>query len=159
MEKIKLDVVRHFFAEAIPFNKYLGLELEFLDHGHAIIAVAMRPEFVGDPVKQIVHGGLLSTLIDVTGGLTAFSTLIWPRETSLNTIDMRVDYIKMGKGARFTCEGTVVRKGNRIIVTRTDVKDDQGNLIALGTATYNIFSSSKDIPDAIREMAAKLPKQ
>ena len=133
------------FADAIPFNKFLGLRLDSIDEGKAIISVDMRPEFVGDPVKKILHGGVISTLIDVTGGLTAFTMLDWPRETSLNTIDMRVDYVRMGKGERFHCEGSVIRKGNRIIVTRTELKNDQNTLIALGMATYHIFTTPEQV--------------
>lgn len=153
MADIDLDMLKKFFADVIPFNKYVGLHLETLERGRAVIAVDMRPEFIGDPLKKILHGGVISTMIDVTGGLTGFSMLDWPRETSLNTIDMRVDYVRMGKGERFLCEGSIIRKGNRIVVTRSDLRNEKGDLIALGTATYNIFSNPEDLPKGVREAA------
>lgn len=153
MAEIDLNMLKQFFADVIPFNKYLGIKLDSLDRGRAVISVDMRPEFVGDPMKQILHGGVISTMIDVTGGLTGFSMLDWPKETSLNTIDMRVDYVKMGKGERFVCEGSIIRKGNRIVVTRSDLKNDKGDLIAFGTAAYNIFNNPDDVPKGIIEAA------
>ena len=151
-----LDMLRRFFTDLIPFNKHLGLELDDLSKGRAVISVRMRPEFIGDPLKRILHGGVISTMIDVTGGLTAFSVLDWPRETSLNTIDMRVDYVRMGKGERFICEGNIIRKGNRIAVSRADLKDEEGRVIALGTATYNIFSNPDAVPEQVRKAATHM---
>lgn len=155
MAHIDFAVFQQVFQNAIPFNKLLGLKLELMEPGKAVISVEMKPEFIGDPLKQILHGGVLSTLIDVTGGATGFSVLDFPRETSLNTIDMRVDYVRMGKGTKFTCEGSIIRKGNRILVTRCDVKNEEGKLIALGTATYNIFSNPEESPQNMADAARK----
>jgi uncharacterized protein (TIGR00369 family) len=112
-----------------------------IEPGRAVVSLPFRPEFVGDVSKGIVHGGVISTLIDATGGATAFSVLDVERgETSLNTVDMRVDYLRMGRGERFIATGTVIRKGNRICVTRIEVTNDEGVMVALGTAAYTIFS-------------------
>lgn len=138
-----LELLKALFLEQIPFNKHLGLEVDRLDYGQAVVALRMQPHFIGDPVKKILHGGVISTLVDVTGGLTAFSVLEWPRESSINTIDLRVDYVRMGRGERFTCEGYTIRKGNRIVVVRCDLKGDDGKIVALGTASYNIFAGGE----------------
>lgn len=151
-----LDQIRRFFNEAIPFNKYLDLHLKELSTGRAVVEVPFRPEYVGDVGKRIVHGGVISTLIDVTGGATAFSVLDFPREMSLNTVDMRVDYIRMGRGSRFSATGTVLRKGNRICVTRVEVLNDEEQLIAHGTATYSIFAAP---PERIRSDLENLRDQ
>lgn len=151
-----LDGFRRFFNDAIPFNRHLQLRLIELEPGRAVIEVPFRPEYVGDVGKHIVHGGVISTLIDVTGGATAFSMLDFPRETSLNTVDMRVDYIRMGRGQSFRGTGTVLRKGNRICVTRIEVTNDEGVLIAHGTATYSIFAHP---PERLREDLEKLHDQ
>ncbi len=140
-----LAIVRRFFTDLIPFNQHLKLNLTELDVGRAVIEVPFLPEYVGDSTKQIVHGGVISTLIDVAGGATAFSMLDFPRERSLNTVDMRVDYVRMGRGEKFIATGSVIRKGNRICVTRVEVTNDDGTLIAHGTAAYSIFSG--DAPD------------
>jgi uncharacterized protein (TIGR00369 family) len=134
-----LEMVRGFF-DALPFNRHLSLELAELVPGRAVVEVPFRPEFVGDIYKNMLHGGVVSTLIDVTGGFTAFSVLDYPREISLNTVDMRVDYVRPGRGERFIATGSVIRKGNRICVTRIEVDSDDGTLIAHGTAAYSIFA-------------------
>lgn len=142
MNQKTLDQVRCFFEEGIPFNKFLGLTVRELEPGRAVVSIPFRPEYVGDSKKGIVHGGIISTLIDLTGGATAFTVLEPPRETSLNTIDMRVDYMRMGRGKEFIATGSVLRKGNRICVVRIEVVNDEDMLIAHGTAAYNIFTGN-----------------
>lgn len=139
-----LQKVTEIFNEGIPFNRFLGLRLVELSEGRAVVEVPFREEYIGDVPKHIVHGGVISTLIDVTGGATAFSVLEFPRETSLNTVDMRVDYVRMGRGEKFVATGQVLRKGNRICVTRVEVVNDEGTLVAHGTAAYSIFSGRRE---------------
>jgi len=141
------ELLTRFFTDEIPFNKFLGLELEHLEAGRAVFAIDKRPEFIGSPFHKALHGGVISTLIDVTGGITAFSVLNWPQETAVNTVDLRIDYVRRGTASRFSCEGTIIRKGNRIVVTRCDLRDEEGQIIALGTATYNIFTNSQMLED------------
>jgi uncharacterized protein (TIGR00369 family) len=138
-----LDLIREVFTRGIPFNRFLGVELVSLEPGRAVIEVPFLPDYVGDVPKRIVHGGILSTLIDTAGGATAFSVLDVSRELGVNTIDMRVDYVRPGRGQKFIATGSVIRKGGRIVVTRVEVHNDEGTLIAIGTAAYSIFTSQK----------------
>lgn len=139
-----LERVRNLMNEVIRFNRHLGLKIMSMDPtGQAIIRVPFREEFMGDPVKKIVHGGILSTLIDVTGGATTFCSLQLDRVTAVNTIDMRVDYLRPGKGEWFEGRGQIIRRGNRIVVTHIDVVNNEETLIATGTATYNVVLSAE----------------
>ena len=54
----------------------------------------------------------------------------------LGTIDLRVDYLRSGSGESFRAEGRILRGGNRVAVTRMELFDDSGTLIAVGTGTY-----------------------
>lgn len=134
-----LDVVRNLMNKIIKFNAFLGLEItELSPEGKARLRVPFREEYMGDPIKKIVHGGILATLIDVTGGATTFAALDLNRVIGVNTIDMRIDYLRPGSGLWFEGTGTVIRRGNRIVVTHVDVHNDEGVQIAMGTATYNV---------------------
>jgi len=50
--------------EHVPFNRFLGLRGESIGEGRAVLVLPVRPEFVGDPSRPALHGGVLSTLID-----------------------------------------------------------------------------------------------
>jgi uncharacterized protein (TIGR00369 family) len=119
------------FAEKIPFNKVLGLEL------------------VGNFMRGNLHGGVISSVIDVCGGLTAFLGLQrklrdepieerLQRFARIGTIDMRVDYLRPGLGQWFEAKGTILRTGNKVAVTRMELHNDGGELIAIGTGAYTV---------------------
>ena len=58
--------------------------------------------------------------------------------TYVGTIDMRVDYLRPGRGKYFIGTGYVLRVGKKIAVTRMDLHNEQEVLIATGTGTYNV---------------------
>ena len=56
--------------------------------------------------------------------------------SKLGTIDMRVDYLRPGRGKRFDAVSTLLRAGNKVAVVRTELHNDEGYLIAVSTGTY-----------------------
>ena len=134
----KYGSIENFFNEGIPFNKFLGIEILELSPDYIKTKIDFRPELVGDPVRQVLHGGLTATLIDVTGGALAFATVDISRLRNISTIDMRIDYLRPGKGKTFYGEAEVIRRGNRICVNSITVRNEYGALIATGVAAYNI---------------------
>ena|SRR5688500_9275332 len=128
--------------QAIPFNRHLGMRGESVDHGRCVIRLPVRPEFVGDPRRPALHGGVVSTLIDTAGGLAAWSALSGLE--SLSTVDMRVDFLEpAGLAGDLRADAELVRKGNRVCHVRVTVT--QGDmLVAEGRAVYNIHRRSPE---------------
>jgi uncharacterized protein (TIGR00369 family) len=132
------------FEEMIPFNRMLGLQIESLDSEAPKLRFEMRPELVGNPVRQILHGGVISATLDVVGGLAiALASLAAKPELltvvqfpNIGTIDLRVDYLRPGRGKYFVATGRVVRLGGRVAVVHTDLVNDTGEQIATGSAAY-----------------------
>ena len=56
----------------------------------------------------------------------------------IGTIDMRVDYLRPGIGIHFFATGTVMRTGNKVSVTRMELKNQDDLLIAVGTGSYSV---------------------
>ena len=141
-----LRLVRQVFAEQIPFNRVLGLELDLLGAEQVSFRFDMRPELVGNYLRGNLHGGVISATLDVTGGLVAFLGVLRKmkgrsesekvaRFSRLGTIDLRVDFLRPGVGRSFTATGFVQRIGNKVAVTRMELDNDEGSLIAVGTGT------------------------
>ena len=57
---------------------------------------------------------------------------------SIGTIDLRVDYLRPGRGKYFVATGRVVRLGNRVAVAHIELVNDAGELIATGGAAYMV---------------------
>jgi len=56
--------------------------------------------------------------------------------TKIGTIDLRIDYLRPGKGDYFISRGSIMRAGRRVSVTRMELYNDRDILIAVGTGTY-----------------------
>ena len=137
------------FLEQIPFNKVLGLKPIKLSQDYCEFKMNMKDDLIGNFLQGILHGGAISTALDVTGGAMAM-VAAWQRLkehkvpqserpktlAKLGTIDMRVDFLQPGKGKEFTIGATLLRIGNKVAVTRMELKNEQDQLIAVGTGTY-----------------------
>ena len=135
-------LMRKVMEQHIAFNKYLGLKVESFDANAPKLRFEMRPELVGNPARQILHGGVISATLDVAGGfaimlsLAAEMTGIPTSFPNMGTIDLRVDYLRPGRGKHFVATARIVRKGKRIAVTHMELHNDAGELIATGGAAY-----------------------
>lgn len=128
-----------FFEQNIPFNAHLKMKVERIESGLCLVRVPFNPEWVGDPFRPALHGGITSTLVDAAAGLAVFSTLDQPGGVS--TVDMRVDYLRPGLLEDLFCEARVVRAGNRVAVTSMRVLQGEAlaYLTAEGRAVYNVL--------------------
>ncbi len=143
----KLELLRDFYDNQMPFHRLLDVRVDSLTVEDIRVRIDMREELIGNYMRKILHGGVISSVLDLTGGLVAFVELLkfldvaQPAElrerlARVGTIDLRVDYLRMGEGAFFTASGSVLRKGNKVAVIRTELCNDQNVLIAAGTGTY-----------------------
>ena len=135
-------LMRKVMEDHIAFNKHLGLKVESFDPQAPKLRFDMRPELVGNPTRQILHGGVISATLDVAGGfaimlaLAAEMTGIPTSFPNMGNIDLRVDYLRPGRGRHFIATARIVRKGSRIAVTHMELHNDEGRLIATGGAAY-----------------------
>ena len=60
------------------------------------------------------------------------------RFAKVGTIDMRVDYLRPGRGRQFIASARILRKGSRVAVIHTEMHDENGEMIASGTCTYMV---------------------
>ena len=129
-----LEKIRTYYLEMLPFNKVLGIGIDLLDYetGDAVTSFDMKKDLIGNPIAGILHGGVTASIIDLTGGLSALLScakyhqnkpidVIEKKLVSSATIDMRVDYLRPGKGVSFKCLSRVIRAGSRIVVAKIDL--------------------------------------
>ena len=135
------------YFQRIPFNQLLGIELSEMSTQSVCLHMPMKPELIGNFTQGILHGGVIATLIDVVGGAMAMigafardqhlpATERMAKLAKLGTIDMRVDYLRPGRGIAFNSTAMLLRTGNKVAVVRSELHADDGTLIALGTGTY-----------------------
>ena len=127
-----------FMEEEVPFNLFLGLKVVRLEEGFSRVELPFRPEFIGDPVRPALHGGVISTLAD-TCGVAAIFTSAGSTE-GISTVDLRVDYLRPGRSETLVAEGRVVRQGDRVGVVDIHVfhPESSEKPVATGKGVYNI---------------------
>ena len=130
-----------------PFIDLMGITFEPLENDDICIRLKMRNELSLSRERAVLHGGAISAMMDVIGGtVVAWRLKEETRErplheqarklSRLRTVDLRVDYLRPGRGKVFTATGSILRSGSRIAVTRMELRNEEGSLIAVGTGTY-----------------------
>jgi len=134
-----LDVLRQVSEEFIPFNKLLGVRVVVLERGRAVAEIPFREELIGDPIKRVLHGGVISALADTAGGMTVWSSLMNP-ELRISTIDLRIDYLRPGQRETLVAEGTTLRVGRSVGVAdiRLYQPSAPADTVATGRGVYVI---------------------
>jgi uncharacterized protein (TIGR00369 family) len=135
------------FFQRIPFNQFLGIQLDELSPERVLMSLPMKDELIGNFMHGILHGGVISSILDVAGGAMALigaferhqhlsSAERMTRLSKLGTIDLRVDYLRPGRGKHFIASAVLLRSGNKVAVVRSELHSDDGTLVAVGTGTY-----------------------
>jgi uncharacterized protein (TIGR00369 family) len=122
-----------FFGLDIPFIDLLRAKAEHWEKGRAVASVEVRPELYNG--WQYAHGGVVMTLLDVTMGSAARSTV--PHAAGVVTVDMSVSFVSAGQG-RLTVEGRVLRSGGSIVFCEGEMRDEAGELVAKAMASFKV---------------------
>lgn len=78
-----------------PHARHLGLRVVETGPAFAVLSLPYREELIGDPVRRVVFGGAITTLIDHASGLAVACAL--EELTAVATIDLRVDYLRAAR--------------------------------------------------------------
>lgn len=137
-DKTPYPFFKQLMEEEIPLHKFLGIELLEMKQGYGKVRVPFRNEVMGDVRRRRWHGGIIATVMDSVGGFAA-ATHLTSFDDKIATIDMRVDYLRGAKDSAIIVDGTVLRVGNRTVVTNMRAwQDGSDELLAEGKAVYNI---------------------
>ena len=96
-------------------------------------------EFHYNPLG-VVHGGVLSTLLDTAAGCAVHSTLA--AGEAYTSLDLSVKFLRavtVDSGI-LTAEGTVLQRGRRTALAQAQLTDESGRLVAHATSSCMIFA-------------------
>lgn len=78
-----------------PHAVHLGITVVETGPAFAILTLPFRDELIGDPVRKVVFGGAITTLLDHASGLAVACALDVLR--AIATVDLRVDYVRAAR--------------------------------------------------------------
>ena len=91
MNRSEINAARQ-FVDAIPHSRRLGMTVEQLGEGRAVISMPYDTSLIGDPVTKVIHGGAVSALMDTAGGAAVVAHPLAGLGTA--TLDLRIDYMR-----------------------------------------------------------------
>ncbi|MBK7864935.1 MAG: PaaI family thioesterase [Archangiaceae bacterium] len=135
-----LELLNAAFRDFIPHNKVLGFEIieASFDPPYVIARLPYDERLVGHPDSGLLHGGVVTTLLDAAGGAAVYTRLNSPQ--SIATLDLRIDYLKPAAGRLAVSSRAECIKCTRNVafVRMTAYQEDLTDPIAMGAATYMI---------------------
>jgi len=88
---IDLKTMEKMVRLGIPHCEELGVTVEEVSRDRVTFGLPYDRRFVGDPERGILHGGVVTTLIDTVCGMAILARLM--KLIPIATLDLRIDYL------------------------------------------------------------------
>lgn len=146
---VDLDALGAMFRDLVPHNRALGLTVVHVAFEPATVTarLAYDERFVGNPETGVLHGGVITTLIDTTCGASVFFKLKKP--IPIATLDLRIDYLRPAEPGRdvFVRAECFKTTRNVAFVRALAHHDDETDPIASAAATFMIGTGGGAVAD------------
>jgi uncharacterized protein (TIGR00369 family) len=123
--------------------KLIGAEMGEVAPGYCAIGLVPRPEIAQQ--HGYVHAGIVSTIVDSAGGYAGFT--LFPAESSVLTVEFKINLLAPAEGDQLIAEGFVVKSGRTLVITRGEVHAERGGartLVALMQQTLIVLHGKPD---------------
>lgn len=131
-----LELLREAIAGKLPAGPLLatfGCELVEVSDGFA--RFELLPSAALYSPAHAVHGGVLATVLDAAMGAAVLTTLDAASGYTTATLTVHLTRAISPRTAKMKAEGWVVHRGSRLVTAEARVNDEQGRLLAHGSAT------------------------
>ncbi|EOS62449.1 PaaI family thioesterase [Oscillibacter sp. 1-3] len=124
------------------FLALLGAELESVELGRVVISCRRREDLTQQ--QGFLHGGVVTSIADVTCGYTALTVI--PERQEVLTVEFKINLLRPVTGRKIIAAGSVVKAGSSPVITEAEVTDaDSGKPAAKMLATM-IPAAKKEEP-------------
>lgn len=117
-----------------PFYRYMDMKVVEAGEGRSRLTLQVKEEMKN--LYGILHGGAVATILDSSCGI-AIGSMLKAGEIVV-TVDMRMNFVSNLRQGTLIGEGRVIHRGKQTGIVEAEVKDDRGNLIAVGMSTHLI---------------------
>ena len=129
------DVIAQFIPQS-PFVAKLGILADHLGDNEVRLRLPWDPSNV--TLGDMVHGGAIATLADVTVMAAAWCGAQAPPELRGVTVSMALDFIAAARATDVIGVGRVLRRGRLLTNCEAEIVDPDGRLLAKALATYKV---------------------
>ena len=134
-ERTGADLARDWLRDS-PFAKHVGLRGVSLEPDEATLEIEYDEKLA--TLGDVVHGGVISTLVDTAAAAAAWSTPDGSVPGAGTTVGLTVEFLRAARGTDLRAAGRVVKRGRSLCFVDAEVTDADGDLVAKGIVTYKI---------------------
>lgn len=116
-----------------PLLATLGCQLAEVSDGFARFEVTPSDQLYSP--AHAVHGGVLSALLDAAMGAAVLTTLDGKSGYTTAALTVHLTRAITPRTLKIVAEGWVVHRGSRLVTAEGRLSDEQGRLLAHGSAT------------------------
>lgn len=129
------DVIAQFLPQS-PFVAKLGIVADHLSDDEVRLRLPWDPSNV--TLGDMVHGGAIATLADVTVMAAAWCGAAAPPDLRGVTVSMTLDFMAPARATDVIGVGRVLRRGRSLTNCEAEILDPRGTLVAKALATYKV---------------------
>lgn len=127
--------------------RLIGAQLTRVEPGATDITLPYRADLTQQ--HGYLHAGILSTIADTAGGYAGYT--LFPADSSVLTVEYKLNLLAPGEGEFFVAEGRVVKPGRTLCIVQGEVyawSGEHRTLCALMQQTLIVLRGRPD--DAMR---------
>ncbi len=116
-----------------PLSRFLGLEfIPASDGRDAEVRMPFSDNLRRQDMEEILHGGVMASLVDLTGAwvVTASGAIPGP------TVDYRIDYLRAAHAVEHTARGHIVERDAGYVLVDVTVEDNRGRAVVAARLRY-----------------------
>lgn len=114
------------------FLALIGAELELVEKGKVLISCRRKDTLTQQ--QGFLHGGVVTTLADVSCGYAALTVM--PDDAEVLTVEFKINIMRPASSEKIIATGTVIKAGRTLVIAESAVTDGSGeNVIAKMLAT------------------------
>lgn len=129
------------YNKSNAFGRFFKMTYHIDSPGNVIYSMEVTKDLLA--TVRTMHGGALAGMMDAVVGVAALSVSSLKGKV-VSTVEIKINYLRpVVLNDQLTGKGTVISEGNRIIVCKGEIYNQNHELVAIATSTMNAYSFSK----------------
>lgn len=125
------------YIEKNNFGRILEMDFEIIAPGDVRYSMPVHAMHLATPLAA--HGGAISALMDATMGVCALSCVIEENKV-VSTIELKISFISPAlENDVLSAKANVIKKGKRLLFVEGKIYNQNGDLVAMATGTFNAY--------------------